>query len=66
MEWNRRSDALDLELVESAARTRNRLFAILTVHDELGDERIDVVLRRLDDEVAPGEEPPREITITRR
>ena len=34
--------------------------------DELGDERIDVVLRRLDDEVAPGEEPPREITITRR
>ena len=34
--------------------------------DELGDERIDVVLRRLDDEAAPGEEPPREITITRR
>ena len=34
--------------------------------DELGDERIDVVLRRLNDEVAPGEEPPREITITRR
>ena len=34
--------------------------------DELGDERIDVVLRRLDDAVATGAEPPREITITRR
>jgi tRNA threonylcarbamoyladenosine biosynthesis protein TsaE len=27
----------------------------------IGDERVDVLLRRLDDEVAAGEEPPREI-----
>lgn len=29
--------------------------------DEIGDERLDVVLTRLDGEVAPGEEPPRAI-----
>ncbi|MCI1666255.1 MAG: tRNA (adenosine(37)-N6)-threonylcarbamoyltransferase complex ATPase subunit type 1 TsaE [Atopobiaceae bacterium] len=29
--------------------------------DEIGDDRLDVFLTRLDDEVAPGEEPPRSI-----
>ena len=32
--------------------------------DQLGDERLDVVLTRLDDEAAPGEEPARSITLT--
>ena len=31
--------------------------------DQLGDERLDVVLRRLDDQAAPGEEPAREVTF---
>ena len=29
--------------------------------DELGDDRLDVVLTRLDDQAAPGEEPAREV-----
>ena len=32
--------------------------------DQLGDERLDVVLTRLDDEAAPGEEPARSIILT--
>ena len=32
--------------------------------DQLGDDRLDVVLTRLDDEAAPGEEPARSITLT--
>lgn len=31
--------------------------------DEIGDERLDVVLTRLDDEAAPGEEPARAIDL---
>jgi tRNA threonylcarbamoyladenosine biosynthesis protein TsaE len=31
--------------------------------DEIGDERVDVFVSRLDDEVAPGEEPPRRISL---
>ena len=31
--------------------------------DQLGDERLDVTLSRLDDEAAPGEEPARKIVI---
>ncbi|MBR3315787.1 MAG: tRNA (adenosine(37)-N6)-threonylcarbamoyltransferase complex ATPase subunit type 1 TsaE [Atopobiaceae bacterium] len=31
--------------------------------DQLGDERLDVVLSRLDDEAAPGEEPAREVAF---
>ena len=31
--------------------------------DQLGDERLDVVLRRLDDQAAPGEEPEREVAF---
>ena len=31
--------------------------------DQLGDERLDVVLRRLDDQAAPGEEPAREVAF---
>ena len=31
--------------------------------DEIGDARVDVFVRRLDDEAAPGEEPPRSVTF---
>ena len=31
--------------------------------DEIGDARMDVFVRRLDDEAAPGEEPPRSVTF---
>ncbi|MBP3884320.1 MAG: tRNA (adenosine(37)-N6)-threonylcarbamoyltransferase complex ATPase subunit type 1 TsaE [Olsenella sp.] len=31
--------------------------------DEIGDERVDVFVSRLDDEAAPGEEPPRAIRL---
>ena len=31
--------------------------------DEIGDERLDVFLTRLDDEAEPGEEPPRAIEL---
>lgn len=31
--------------------------------DEIGPERVDVFLTRLDDEVAPGVEPPREVRL---
>ena len=31
--------------------------------DEIGDARVDVFVRRLDDETAPGEEPPRSVTF---
>ena len=31
--------------------------------DEIGDARLDVFVTRLDDEAAPGEEPPREVRI---
>lgn len=31
--------------------------------DQIGDDRLDVVLTRLDDEAAPGEEPPRAIDL---
>lgn len=31
--------------------------------DEIGPDRLDVVLTRLDDETAPGEEPPRELRL---
>ena len=34
--------------------------------DEIGDDRLDVFLRRLDEEAAPGEEPPREIQLVAR
>jgi tRNA threonylcarbamoyladenosine biosynthesis protein TsaE len=34
--------------------------------DEIGDDRLDVYLRRLDDEAAIGEEPPREIRLVPR
>ena len=32
--------------------------------DELGDDLVSITLSRLDDEVAPGEEPPRRVTCT--
>ena len=31
--------------------------------DEIGDARVDVFVRRLDDEATPGEEPPRSVTF---
>ena len=31
--------------------------------DEIGDARVDVFVTRLDDEAAPGEEPPREVRL---
>lgn len=31
--------------------------------DEIGDARMDVFVRRLDDEATPGEEPPRSVTF---
>ena len=31
--------------------------------DEIGDTRVDVFVTRLDDEAAPGEEPPREVLL---
>ena len=31
--------------------------------EEIGDARVDVVVTRLDDEAAPGEEPPREVRL---
>ena len=31
--------------------------------DEIGDARVDVYVTRLDDETAPGEEPPREVRL---
>lgn len=34
--------------------------------DEIGENRLDVFLTRLDDEAAPGEEPPRELKLVPR
>ncbi len=31
--------------------------------DQLGDERLDVFVTRMDDEAAPGEEPPRQVRL---